>query len=377
MKTIVSKEWNPGLTKKFVLFLVFFKTFCALSIIGMLYWQTKKITLIQHAYIAIAIIFFFQFLIYMSVKKIKKRNHIICGLLHEYAEEGENIGEEFSGPKKNIKKSFDSQQDGLNKTDNAMNEIRSMIARTQEQVNDCNEIIKIAELKVEQGKGVMRNLELSIDSIKQATKDMDLTLKIINEINIKSSVITEIVAKTELLAMNASIEAARAGEFGKGFSVVSEEVGDLARNSGKSAKQIKELLNESSMKVSQVLRTTDERIKEGERICKQVLTSFESIQIGIQQLKEQTSIIFSGTDMQNNIISSSVEVIEKVSNSIGINAQLLDKTEDAIEELLSNNNKNFALAEKMHEVISGSEAAELLKQNRNSKVRRTLLELDI
>jgi hypothetical protein len=144
MKTIVSKEWNPGLTKKFVLFLVFFKTFCALSIIGMLYWQTKKITLIQHAYIAIAIIFFFQFLIYMSVKKIKKRNHIICGLLHEYAEEGENIGEEFSGPKKNIKKSFDSQQDGLNKTDNAMNEIRSMIARTQEQVNDCNEIIKIA-----------------------------------------------------------------------------------------------------------------------------------------------------------------------------------------------------------------------------------------
>lgn len=258
-----------------------------------------------------------------------------------------------------------------------MAQINAMIARTKDQVNDCNDIIKIAETKVEEGKHVMSNLEASIETIKQATKDMDMTLKIINEINIKSGVITEIVAKTELLAMNASIEAARAGEFGKGFSVVSEEVGDLARNSGKSAKQIKELLNESSMKVSQVLRTTDERIKEGERICKQVLTAFESIQIGIRQLKEQTHIILNGTEMQSDIIKSSSQLLESVSGSIGINAQLLDKTEDSIEELLSNNNKNFALAEKMHEVISGSHAATLLKQNRNSKVRRTLLELDI
>ena len=105
--------------------------------------------------------------------------------------------------------------------------------------------------------------------------------------------------------------------------------------------------------------------------------SSEEIQTGIQQLKEQANIILNGTQMQNEIISSSSKILEKVSSSIGINAQLLDKTEDAIEELLNNNNKNFSLAEKMHEVISGSHAAELLRQNRNSVVRRTLLELDI
>ena len=366
-----------GLTSKFVLIFLFFMVIGVSLILGSLYLVTQNAILLERGYIAIVIIIFFQSLIYMAIKKIKKRNHVICGLLHEYAEEGQTIGEEFAGPKKNIKRSFDSQQDGLKKTGNAMDEITAMILRTRDQVNDCNGIIKIAEDKVEEGRHVMRNLENSIDTIKQATKDMDMTLKIINEINIKSSVITEIVAKTELLAMNASIEAARAGEFGKGFSVVSEEVGDLARNSGKSAKQIKELLNESSMKVSQVLRTTDERIKEGERICKQVLTSFESIQIGIQQLKEQSNIILTGTEMQDKIVKSSVAVLEKVTNSIGINAQLLDKAESAIEELLENNDKNFYLAEKMHEVISGSYAAELLRQNRNSKVRRTLLELDI
>ena len=39
-----------------------------------------------------------------------------------------------------------------------------------------------------------------------------------------------------------SIEAARAGEFGKGFSVVAKEVGDLATSSGTINKSIKESL---------------------------------------------------------------------------------------------------------------------------------------
>lgn len=375
--TAGSVKSTISLTSKFVTFFLLYELVWSLAIIGFLFIETKNYILIQHSYIIIGVILFFHALIFYSIKKIKRRNLLICSMLLEYAEESENIGEDFAGPKKNIRKSFDSQQDCLNKTASAIAQITSMIARTKEQINDCNEIIKVAEGKVEEGRIVMKNLEAAIEIIKQATKDMDMTLKIINEINIKSSVITEIVAKTELLAMNASIEAARAGEFGKGFSVVSEEVGDLARNSGKSAKQIKELLNESSMKVTQVLRTTDERIKDGERICKQVLVSFENIELGIQTLKDQANLILNGTEMQNNIVCESSLVLEKITNSIGMNAQLLDKTEDAIEELLNNNNNIYFLSEKMHENISGSTAAKILQKNRNNKIRRTLAELDL
>ena len=48
--------------------------------------------------------------------------------------------------------------------------------------------------------------------------------------------------RKRFLGLNASIEAARAGEFGKGFSVVAKEVGDLATSSGTINKSIKESL---------------------------------------------------------------------------------------------------------------------------------------
>ena len=85
----------------------------------------------------------------------------------------------------------------------------------------------------------------STNEIAESSRAVMETLKAMNEISIKISVINEIAQKTDLLALNAGIEAARAGVYGKGFTVVSNEVRKLAENSRRAATSIDTLITDS------------------------------------------------------------------------------------------------------------------------------------
>lgn len=102
------------------------------------------------------------------------------------------------------------------------------------------------------------------ESAKAGAELMKKLLEAINDINEKSVAINAVIKtidsiafQTNILAINASIEAARAGEAGRGFSVVAEEVGNLANMSAEAVKQTAGLINDSITAVKQGTEIAD------------------------------------------------------------------------------------------------------------------------
>jgi methyl-accepting chemotaxis protein len=92
------------------------------------------------------------------------------------------------------------------------------------------------------------------DAVAQVVSTMEgiaLSSKRIAEI---VNVVDSIAFQTNILALNAAVEAARAGSEGKGFAVVAGEVRGLAQRSAGAAREIKELIEESSLRVDAGVR---------------------------------------------------------------------------------------------------------------------------
>jgi len=102
-----------------------------------------------------------------------------------------------------------------------------------------------------------------VENENELAKKVQTMISQASNIQKTTQMMNEIADKTNLLSLNAGIEAARAGNMGRGFSVIAEDVRNLAQNSeefvGKVAQITKELLT-SINEVSEELKKNAENI---------------------------------------------------------------------------------------------------------------------
>ncbi len=369
-----SKNYDYSGLKNKVLFIHFFSILILFSstLAIVFFFGSGLNNILKYSIFMLVVLFIFQCTIVFYLRIIEKKSFMVGLLFQKYIERSQNTTNEFIYPKKNILNSFGKQYDMTNQNAAALSEIIQMINKTIEQINDCKTITQSTETRLKDGISTMEKLGESIEIIKSVTDDIDKMQEIINQITLKSIVITDIVAKTELLAMNASIEAARAGDHGKGFSVVSEEVETLARTSGKSAKQIKDLLNESSIKVSQIIRAMNERIKEGEVVSKKALDAFKRITEGVELLREQINIISEGTEMQRGHVKNMEDTMLKIKNDTTNNKTTIENGNEIINKLTEINRLLMLCSINSQKAFSGSKGVHFMENNKGNEVRRTL-----
>ncbi|MBP9753019.1 MAG: methyl-accepting chemotaxis protein [Proteobacteria bacterium] len=193
------------------------------------------------------------------------------------------------------------------------------------------ELVNKSEQVAEKGGEVLENAVHAVEEIEASGERIFEIIRVIDDI----------AFQTNLLALNAAVEAARAGDFGKGFSVVAEEVRTLAQRSAESSKQIKLLIKQSNKK-----------IKRGSLLIQDAGQTFKTMVGSIAQISETINSIAASSEVQinqfrdvNSSLMQAEQMILSNKNMSSQNKELFDQIKD-FSASIESSIKQFKVSEK-------------------------------
>jgi methyl-accepting chemotaxis protein len=224
-----------------------------------------------------------------EIGHIAKSFNYLLENINNFARELDNISEEAFTTSRNL-------TDETNRTSTAMkhvnNTLQELTNTTQELSNSIIEIAdgaKEVDELAQEGLGQLQDMEKHMSAIIDAAEKASERIKQLNHSSDKIkeilNVITNIAEQTNLLALNAAIEAARAGEYGRGFTVVADEIRQLAKNTQDSLQDISQIVNNLTQETThtvEIINSNNKQVKEGEEILEKTSFRFQVIAKNIQ-----------------------------------------------------------------------------------------------
>ncbi len=195
----------------------------------------------------------------------------------------------------------------------SLEEMASMTQQNAENTEHAETLMISATHQAEEAACFMGQLTASMNEIFAASHKTSGILKSIDEI----------AFKTNLLALNAAIEAARAGEAGAGFSVVADEVRNLAAQSADAAKN-----------TAVLIETTLKSVNEGSEFAVKTEHSFSKVAESIVNIGQIfTSITSASQEQARGIEQINVAVVE-TDKVVLQNADIAQQSSEASDVML-------------------------------------------
>ncbi len=269
----------------------------------------------------------------------------------------------LSDTSKDISKFSESLSIGVNQqaevvqeTTSAMAEMSSTLNQTSEYSKQSQEVMQSMTQTANNGMNIMNQMVDAMTSVHHANEQLKSMVNMIQEITSKTNVINDIVFKTQLLSFNASIEAARAGQHGRGFAVVAEEVGNLAKMSGKASQEIGSILLDSERQVNEIVKNTSERVQVGRQVTEQALRNFKDISREIDSIASRVDNITTASREQELGVAQTTHAMRELSKTTEINNQVAQKSSSAAYILKDETRSLHAIARSISESILGQKS---------------------
>ncbi len=174
------------------------------------------------------------------------------------------------------------------------------------QIQDSSVRCGSASQLVDQATGYAAEADTKMEQLIEATRNIDRSSA---QIITVTKTIEDIAFQTGILALNASVEASHAGSAGKGFSVVAEEVRNLAAKS-----------TEAAQSTSELIKRSIQDVKTGTESTSLAVSTMQSISECIQSIKVLMDEIAAASVQQSEMIAFVENGIKEISKVVQANS---------------------------------------------------------
>ena len=277
------------------------------------------------------------FIGFIVARSITRSVYDVIRDLTEGAQHTSAVAEQVSAASSSLAQLASQEAVELVQTSGSMQQISAVTTQNAGNAEKAESLMRDTIELVAKGKGSMTRLSSAISEIQRSSND---TAKVIKTID-------DFAFQTNLLALNAAVEAARAGEAGRGFSVVAEEVRNLAQRSTEAARNTDALIKSSI----QTAETVVAYAKQSEDSLREINESADKVGLLVADISTASRDQSLGLHQVN-------AAVERISGITQRNAANTEESAAVARNLSARADGLMKIVEKLETLTSGASEAE-------------------